>query len=109
MVLARDGSLIGEVGIEFRTSVPLASLPRHVSQAFIAIEDQRFYQHDGVDLVGIAGALKDAVRGNPRGASTITQQLVGNMHPGLVDRSDRSLGRSRTGRGARDGAPLQEG
>jgi len=93
MVLARDGSLIGEVGTEFRTSVPIASLPRYVPQAFIAIEDQRFYQHDGVDLVGIAGALKDAVRGNPRGASTITQQLVGNMHPDLVDRSDRSLGR----------------
>ena len=37
--------------------------------------------------------LKDAVRGNPRGASTITQQLVGNMHPSVVDRSDRSLGR----------------
>jgi penicillin-binding protein 1A len=93
MVLARDGSFIGEIGVEFRTSVPLASLPRHVPQAFIAIEDQRFYQHDGVDLVGIAGALKDAVRGNPRGASTITQQLVGNMHPTMVDRSDRSLGR----------------
>ncbi len=93
MVLARDGSLIGEVGTEFRTSVSLGSLPKHVPQAFIAIEDQRFYQHDGVDLIGIAGALRDAVRGNPRGASTITQQLVGNMHPELVDRSDRSLGR----------------
>src|SRR5687768_2427412 len=93
MVLARDGSFIGEIGNQFRTNVPLASLPRHVPHAFIAIEDQRFYQHDGVDLVGIAGALKDAVRGNPRGASTITQQLVGNMHPSVVDRSDRSIGR----------------
>ncbi|HEX9564958.1 MAG TPA: PBP1A family penicillin-binding protein [Gemmatimonadaceae bacterium] len=93
MVLARDGSFIGEVGTEYRTSVPLASLPPFVPQAFIAIEDQRFYQHDGVDLVGIAGALRDAVRGNPRGASTITQQLVGNMHPTIVDRSDVSLGR----------------
>ena len=93
MVLARDGSLIGEVGNELRTSISIASLPKHVPQAFIAIEDQRFYQHDGVDLVGIAGAIKDAVRGSPRGASTITQQLVGNMHPTLVDRSDRSLGR----------------
>ena len=88
IVLARDGSLIGEVGTELRTSVPLSSLPKHVPQAFIAIEDQRFYQHDGVDLVGIAGAIKDAVRGNPRGASTITQQLVGNMHPTIIDRSD---------------------
>ena len=90
MVLARDGSLIGEVGVENRTSVSLATLPKYVPQAFIAIEDQRFYQHDGVDLIGIAGAIKDAVSGNIRGASTITQQLVGNMHPGIIDRSDRS-------------------
>jgi len=93
MVLARDGSFIGEVGVEFRTNVSIATLPKYVPQAFIAIEDQRFYQHDGVDMVGIAGALKDALRGDPRGASTITQQLVGNMHPGIIDRSDRSLGR----------------
>src|SRR5687768_17842363 len=90
IVLARDGSLVGEIGTELRTSVPLSSLPKHVPQAFIAIEDQRFYQHDGVDLIGIAGAIKDAVGGNMRGASTITQQLVGNMHPGIIDRSDRS-------------------
>jgi penicillin-binding protein 1A len=93
MVLARDGSFIGEVGVELRTSVTLASLPKYVPQAFIAVEDQRFYQHDGVDLVGIAGAIKDALTGDPRGASTITQQLVGNMHPTIVDRSDRSLSR----------------
>ena len=93
MVFARDGSFIGEIGNQFRTNVPLSSLPRHVPHAFIAIEDQRFYQHDGVDMIGIAGALKDAVRGSPRGASTITQQLVGNMHPSIVDRSDRTLGR----------------
>jgi 1A family penicillin-binding protein len=90
VVLARDGSLIGEVGVENRISVPIASLPKYVGQAFIAIEDQRFYQHDGVDLIGIAGAIKDAVSGNLRGASTITQQLVGNMHPSIIDRSDRS-------------------
>ncbi len=93
MVLARDGTLIGDVGSEIRTSVPLSSLPPWLPQAFIAIEDQRFYEHDGVDLVGIAGAIKDALRGNPRGASTITQQLVGNMHPTIIDRSDVSLGR----------------
>jgi 1A family penicillin-binding protein len=90
LVLARDGSLIGEIGSQWRTSVPLSSLPRYLPQAFIAVEDQRFYQHDGVDIIGIAGALRDALRGNLRGASTITQQLVGNMHPDLVDRSDRS-------------------
>src|SRR6478672_8489401 len=90
LVFARDGSLIGELGREKRTLVSIRALPRYVGQAFVAVEDQRFYQHDGVDVVGIAGALKDAVRGDPRGASTITQQLVGNMHPDLVDRRDKS-------------------
>ncbi|MBU6364762.1 MAG: PBP1A family penicillin-binding protein [Gemmatimonadetes bacterium] len=94
VVLGRDGALIGTIGRERRLSVPLRTLPRHVGQAFIAVEDKRFYQHDGVDLVGIAGALKDAARtGDVRGASTITQLLVGNMHPEVVDRRDRSLGR----------------
>jgi penicillin-binding protein 2D len=89
-VYARDGTLLGEVGRQARTSVSLRTLPKYVSQAFIAVEDQRFYKHDGVDLVGVAGAVKDAVRGELRGASTITQQLVGNMHPNLVDRTDVS-------------------
>ncbi len=92
-VLARDGSLIGEFGRQVRTSIAIGSLPRYVAQAFVAIEDQRFYQHDGVDLVGVAAAMKDAVMGNARGASTITQQLVGNMHPTIIDRRDGSIGR----------------
>ncbi len=92
-VYAREGSLIGEIGRQWRQVVTLRSLPRYVPQAFVAVEDQRFYQHDGVDLVGVAGALKDALGGNPRGASTITQQLVGNMHPDVIDRTDRSIAR----------------
>jgi len=94
LVLARDGSVIGQFGRERRLSVPVRTLPRYVGQAFIAVEDKRFYQHDGVDLVGVAGALKDAVtKGNLRGASTITQLLVGNMHPDIIDRRDKSPGR----------------
>ena len=89
LVYARDGSLIGEIGKQWRTSVALRTLPKHLPLAFISVEDQRFYQHDGVDVVGIVGALKDAVMGDPRGASTITQQLVGNMHPDIIDRTDR--------------------
>lgn len=89
-VFARDGSLVGEIGRQWRTVVSLRSLPRYVPQAFVAVEDQRFYQHDGVDIVGVAGALKDALSGRLRGASTITQQLVGNMHPDIIDRTDRS-------------------
>ncbi len=94
LVLARDGNLLGVIGRERRVSVPLQTLPGYVGQAFIAVEDKRFYQHDGVDLVGVAGALKDAVtKGSLRGASTITQLLVGNMHPDVIDRRDRSPAR----------------
>jgi 1A family penicillin-binding protein len=92
-VLARDGSLIGEIGTQIRTSISIRTLPRFVAQAFIAVEDQRFYQHNGVDLVGIAGAIKDNILGDRRGASTITQQLVGNMHPDIIDRRDQSPAR----------------
>jgi len=93
IVLARDGSMIGEIGTEIRTNVSIRSLPKYLPLAFVAIEDHRFYQHDGVDVVGIAGALKDNIFGERRGASTITQQLIGNMHPTIIDRSDRTIGR----------------
>jgi penicillin-binding protein 1A len=94
LVYARDGSLIGEIGRELRTSVPLASLPAYVPQAFIAIEDRRFYQHNGVDMIGVFGAIKDGMIGRGlRGASTITQQLVGNLHPDLINRRDMTIDR----------------
>ncbi|HET9453078.1 MAG TPA: PBP1A family penicillin-binding protein [Gemmatimonadaceae bacterium] len=90
IIFARDGSMIGEVGKESRFSVSIRTLPKYVPQAFVAVEDQRFYQHDGVDLVGVAAAIKDNILGDFRGASTITQQLVGNMHPTIIDRRDKS-------------------
>lgn len=94
VVLARDGrTTIAELGREIRTSVAFRTLPRYLPAAFVAVEDKRFYQHNGVDVVGIAGALKDAVMGDARGASTITQQLVGNLHPDQIDRRDRSAER----------------
>ena len=94
LVYARDGSLIGEIGKQWRTSVPLSTLPKYLSQAFIAVEDKRFYSHDGVDVVGVMGAIKGKLIGSGRGgASTITQQLVGNMHPDIIDRRDKGLGR----------------
>jgi 1A family penicillin-binding protein len=98
LVFARDGSLIGEIGRESRTSVSIRTLPKYVGQAFVAVEDQRFYQHDGVDLIGVAGAIKgkllEKITGDHRGgASTITQQLVGNMHPDQIDRRDMGIGR----------------
>src|SRR5690242_5261641 len=98
LVYARDGSLVGEIGRESRTSISIRTLPKYVGQAFVAVEDQRFYQHDGVDLIGVAGAIKgkilEGITGDHRGgASTITQQLVGNMHPDQIDRRDLSIAR----------------
>lgn len=95
VVYDRDGGLLAEIGPEGRTWVRMVDLPRHVGQAFIAIEDRRFYQHDGVDAIGVMGAIRDnLIRGfGSRGASTITQQLIGAM--GCVDRRDISLARKR--------------
>ncbi|HEX2187938.1 MAG TPA: PBP1A family penicillin-binding protein [Longimicrobiaceae bacterium] len=90
-VYARDGSLIAELGPQARTWVPLASLPRYVPRAFVAVEDRRFYEHSGVDPVGIARAVKSSLEGDREGASTITQQLIGTMYPERVDRRQMTL------------------
>src|SRR5215831_18451638 len=91
LVYARDSSLIGEIGREMRTSVPLKTLPWYVPKAFIAVEDQRFYEHDGVDLRSVVAAVKGKILNENRGGgSTITQQLVGYMHPDIIDRREVS-------------------
>jgi len=90
IIFAADGSMVGEIGKESRLNIALRRLPNYVHQAFVAVEDQRFYQHDGVDLYGVAAAIKDNLLGERRGASTITMQLVGNMHPTIIDRRDMS-------------------
>lgn len=108
LVFARNGALMGEIGTDWRTSIDLSTLPKYVPEAFIAVEDKRFYEHDGVDLVGIAGALKDAVTGDVRGASTITQLLVGNMHPDLIDRRERGLDLSGISRKLHEQAAARE-
>jgi len=68
------------VGREKRRDVPLASIPPGMVQAVLAIEDRRFYEHPGVDPIGIASAVVGYAFGNKgmRGGSTITQQLVKN-------------------------------
>ena len=66
---------------EYRTFVSLNKMPKHLSDAFIAIEDERFIEHRGIDPKGIVGSLLQNLRSNDieRGASTITQQLVKNV------------------------------
>jgi len=57
-VYAADGRLISELGIQLRTVLPLAQIPVYVRQAFVAVEDKRFYKHNGIDYWRILGALK---------------------------------------------------
>ncbi|HVF52726.1 MAG TPA: transglycosylase domain-containing protein [Actinomycetota bacterium] len=77
-----NGSLITTLhGEQNRTNIALRSMPKHLRNAVIAIEDERFYQHEGVDLKAIARALvSNAASGEIReGGSTITQQYVKNV------------------------------
>ncbi|MGD8319925.1 MAG: transglycosylase domain-containing protein, partial [Gemmatimonadota bacterium] len=79
-LLSHDGRLITEIGFERRTPVSIHALPEYVPQAVVAIEDNRFYQHHGFDIRGIARAAIGVLTGRYRGGgSTITQQLARNM------------------------------
>lgn len=80
-VLTTDGVVIGEFGEERRQMVPLAQIPKAMKDAVIAVEDARFYEHGGIDTVGIArAALSNLVHGMRQGASTITQQVARNVY-----------------------------
>lgn len=92
VILDENGNLIEKIQTqEFRTIVELNQIPEHMQNAIIAIEDERFRSHKGVDPRGILGAISDYVknRGQLRGGSTITQQLVKNVY--LTH--DRDMGR----------------
>lgn len=76
-LLAADGTPIARNGAVVEAPVVVADLPPHVVQAFLAIEDRRFYDHWGVDPRGIARALwSNITTGRTQGGSTITQQLA---------------------------------
>jgi penicillin-binding protein 1A len=80
-VYTRDGKLIGEFGAERRALLKFDEVPQRVVQAFLAAEDDRFFEHPGVDWQGILrAALKLAVTGDKaQGGSTITMQLARNV------------------------------
>ncbi len=76
-VFARNGAMLANLYRENRTWVSIEKIPVPVRDAFIATEDRHFYQHHGVDFVGIArAALADYRHQHLQGASTITQQLA---------------------------------
>ena len=89
---SHDGRLLAELGIESRTPVSINALPEYVSQAFVAVEDKRFYSHSGIDLRGFTRAVVGVLTGQSGtgGGSTITQQLARNMFETSVDARIRS-------------------
>jgi penicillin-binding protein 1A len=79
--LDRYGNEIGQRGIIQRDSVPVDEIPDHVIKAVLATEDRRFFEHFGIDFIGLARALSENVRANSvvQGGSTLTQQLAKNL------------------------------
>jgi penicillin-binding protein 1A len=79
-VFSADNMLIGEFGEERRSLVRYKDIPKVMKQAVLAIEDDRFYEHGGVDYWGILrAAIHNAISGSRQGASTITQQVARNF------------------------------
>lgn len=81
-IFSVEGQLIGEFGEERRTVVKIDAVPKNMRDAILAAEDERFYQHGGVDYIGVTrAALSNFVSGGARqGASTITMQVARNFY-----------------------------
>jgi penicillin-binding protein 1A len=78
-IFSADKQLIGEFGEERRAIVRIAEVPPLLKQAILAAEDERFYQHGGVDYMGVLRAALSNFRGSKQGASTITMQVARNF------------------------------
>lgn len=91
MLLDRDGQMIAPLAPVKRLNVSINRIPKQVQAAFVAVEDRRFYEHEGVDWRGLGRAAFENVRtmSKREGASTITMQLAGIVFP-----SHRSAERS---------------
>jgi penicillin-binding protein 1A len=80
-VFSAEGDLLGEFGEERRHLTPINEIPKVMTNAILAIEDARFYQHGGVDYIGVIRAgLANVGRVKSQGASTITMQVARNVY-----------------------------
>ena len=80
-VYTADGQLMGEFGEERRNLTPIQDIPKVMKDAVLSIEDNRFYQHGGVDYLGILRAgVANVGRMKSQGASTITMQVARNVY-----------------------------
>ncbi len=75
-----DGVLMGRYYKENRTPITYNQISPNLINALIATEDIRFFDHSGIDPTGIISALWESLRGDARGASTLSQQLAKNLH-----------------------------
>jgi penicillin-binding protein 1A len=83
-VHAADGRLLAEYATERRVFVPVSAMPKKLIQAFLSAEDKNFYEHPGIDALGLVRAVLTNLRNirtdrRPVGASTITQQVAKNL------------------------------
>ncbi|WP_374679290.1 transglycosylase domain-containing protein [Bosea sp. 47.2.35] len=80
-ILAADGSLLANRGETGGRTITIGEVPPYLPRAFVAIEDKRFYDHFGIDPIGITRALVTNLRGRgvAQGGSTLTQQLAKNL------------------------------
>ena len=89
LVFDREGKLLARLAPEERIVVPLSSVSTKLTGAFLAIEDQRFYEHGGIDWRRVAGAIWRDLRALSlkEGSSTITMQLARNVFPDSLTRA----------------------
>jgi penicillin-binding protein 1A len=81
-IFSADGAMLGEFGEEHRNLTPLKDIPEHMKDAVLAIEDARFFEHGGVDYIGMLRAALANITsgGRSQGASTITMQVARNVY-----------------------------
>ena len=102
-LFAADGRFVAELGLERRTLVPIDQIPKVLRAAFVITEDRRFYQHRGIDLVGVLRAgFTNVWRGSfAQGFSTITMQLARNVFPEKLTREKTPVRKLREAKVAR--------
>src|SRR5688572_7020344 len=90
-VFAMDGSVIGDLSAQRRVVVELSEMPPTVSNGFVAVEDRRFWTHDGVDIRGAGRAIWRDITSLSlaEGFSTITMQLARNVFPDELPQSEK--------------------
>lgn len=89
VVYSSDGKILGTFYLSSdRVRVPATEIPDFVKKALLAVEDRRFYEHSGIDPIGLISAVFSSLTGRVRGGSTITQQLARNLYDAVgVERS----------------------